>query len=89
MKGKPNLDAFIDGGKADEAESITKMPARKMAIPEPEKQTKVFKEQKLYRLSSDVVEALKDKAYELTKQKGKRVTETEIVEQAIRIYLDI
>ena len=89
MKGKPNLDSFLNGSKADEAEMVTNRSAKRLSIPEPIKQTKVYKEQKLYRLSSDIIDALRTKAYELTKADGRRVTETEIVERALRKYLDI
>ena len=52
------------------------------------KQPKIYKEQKLYRLPTDLIEGLREMAYEKSKKEGRRVTETEIVEQAIREHID-
>lgn len=89
MKGKPDIGAFLDGSSADVAEKPKPKAASKVKVAPPPVKAKVYKEQKLYRLSSDVTEALREKVYELTKAEGRRVTETEIVEQAIRKYLAI
>lgn len=91
MKGKPDLNEFLSGGEADKAEQPVTRKASKPKSeiqPEPVKQPKIYKEQKLYRLPTDLIEGLREMAYEKSKTEARRVTETEIVEQAIRKYID-
>ncbi len=97
MKAKPNIDAFrqpakdptefLESGVADrtEARPAPSIPATSAtpivtaAKPEPTVQ-------KLFRLRWDVANALKMGATQASIAGGKRVTETEIVEQLIRNY---
>ncbi len=50
---------------------------------------KVYREQKVFRLSLDLISELKCEAYERSVEAGVRVTETEIVEQALRAFFKI
>jgi hypothetical protein len=81
IKGKPNLDAFLDGGAAVELPPAAKKKAA--AAPAGPKR------QKLVELPEPVFEALKDRAYAEYKRTGKRVTETQIIIEALRQYLSI
>lgn len=81
IKGKPNVDVFLDGGAAAEAPSV----AKKKTSPTPA----APKRQKLVELPEPVFEALKDRAYEDYKRTGKRVTETQIIIDALSKYLGL
>jgi len=89
MKAKPNIDAFrqpakdptefLESGVADRTEARpapSATPTMTAAKPEPTVQ-------KLFRLRWDVANALKMGATQASIASGKRVTETEIVEQLI------
>ncbi len=87
MKAKPNTDQFkkdptefLTGGAADAAEN------RGLSN---ETEGRVYREQKMFRLPLDVIARLKREAYERSVNAGTRVTETEIVEQALRSYFKI
>ena len=80
IKGKPNVDAFLDGGAAVELPPAAKKKAEATAVP---------KRQKLVELPEPVFEALKDRAYEEYKRTGKRVTETQIIIDALSQYLGV
>jgi hypothetical protein len=102
MKTKPDTDqfkpkkdpsAFLEGGTADLANQ-TKKPQQVTAesqVPteQPTANTRVHREQKIFRLPLDLINALKRESYERSVKTGTRVTETELVEQAIRAFLDI
>ena len=47
------------------------------------------KQTKIFNLSADVVQALKYHAYHRSSLEGRRVTETELVDAALRQYLNI
>jgi hypothetical protein len=81
IKGKPNLDAFLDGGAAAEVPSVAKKKAA--AAPAGPKR------QKLVELPEAVFEALKDRAYAEYKRTGSRVTETQIIIDALSQYLGL
>lgn len=88
MKGKPNIDDFLSGSPAEQPKPAKAAEKPKpVAKPEPEPPARVYKEQKLYRLPTTMTEAVRDKAYFMSKKLGRRVTETEIVETAIDEYL--
>lgn len=77
MKKKPNIDAFIEGGAAD-----------KVQKPEPAAASaKVQREQKMFRLPVPLINGLKRLATEQSIATGNRVTETELVEQALQEFL--
>lgn len=87
MKKKPDLKAFKDpsnflnGGAADIAE---KDYTNKNKIPE-----KALTQQKIFRLSVEVSNALKLHIAQTQVNTGIRTTETEIVEKLLRAYLGI
>jgi hypothetical protein len=98
MKAKPNTDqfkikkdpsAFLEGGAADVADRLetskqTAVVATKEPVPAPEMVAKVHREQKVFRLPLDLINTLKRESYERSMKTGSRVTETELVEQALR-----
>jgi hypothetical protein len=79
MKAKPNIDAFLESGTADIVN--TTEPPQSVA--------KIYREQKVFRLPIDLINALKKEAYEQSIKTGSRVTETELVEQALRAFLKV
>lgn len=50
-------------------------------------ESKMHREQKVFRLPLDLINLLKRESYERSVQTGSRVTETELVEQALRKFL--
>ncbi len=97
MKAKPNIDqfkdpdAFLEGGASDLANQSKKQPQAsieaQVTITHPV--AKVYREQKIFRLPVDLINELKREAYEQSVKTGTRVTETELVEQALRSFLKI
>jgi hypothetical protein len=82
MKARPDTDAF--GLKKDLSAFLggaaTDAPARPSLA-------RVHREQKIFRLPVDLIADLKRTAYERSAATGARVTETDLVEQALRRYL--
>jgi hypothetical protein len=96
MKAKPNTDqfktkqdpaAFLEGGSADVADRTVK--AKTGGLVQPVVNVKIHREQKIFRLPLDLINALKREAYERSISTGNRVTETELVEEALRRMIDI
>jgi hypothetical protein len=95
MRGKPDLsklglpkkdvNAFLDGAGADQAEK----PAAGDSKPDATVVATQPKEQKAFRLPVDLIVALRREAFERTEKTGTRVTETELVEDALRTYLKL
>ena len=93
MKAKPNTDQFkpnkdpsdfLEGGAADAADRV--------GTPQPipaASQAKVHREQKIFRLPLDLIAFLKRESYERSVKTGSRVTETELVEQALRAFYNL
>lgn len=84
MKAKPDINAFLDGGAGDLADKTKKNAtndAQKLVT------GKVHREQKIFRLPVDLIADLKKESYERSVKIGVRVTETELVEQALKEYL--
>jgi hypothetical protein len=101
MKAKPNTEqfkpnkdpsAFLEGGAADvvnKADKNMEVDTKlQVATSQPVASTRVHKEQKIFRLSLDLINELKRESYERSLKTGVRVTETELVEQALRAYFD-
>ena len=80
MKGKPDVSAFLEGAAVETSEA-----SRKPADVKP----KATKHQKLLELPAPIYLALKDRAYEEFKKTGIRVTETQIIIDALRAYLGV
>lgn len=102
MKSKPNTDQFkpkkdpsdfLEGGAADAADRVgTPQPAAvasQAPIALPAVAAKVHREQKIFRLPLDLIAFLKRESYERSMKTGSRVTETELVEQALRYFYKI
>ncbi len=100
MKTKPKTDQFelkidptdfIEGG--DEGQKIEKksssQPSEKVSGEKQIVNAKVYREQKVFRLPIDIIDVLKKEAYERSMENRSRVTETELVEQALRKFFEI
>ena len=72
--------AFLDGVAAEQPE---KPPAQNIRGVGQPKLTKIFN------LTPALVQALKREAFERSTEQGRRVTETELVDAALRQYLNI
>jgi hypothetical protein len=92
VKAKPNTDqfkprkdpsSFLEGGAADAADKLDKQPVKAV---QPVFEAKVHREQKVFRLPLDLINTLKREAYERSMKTGSRVTETELVEQSLRLF---
>lgn len=98
MRGKPDLsklgspkkdvNAFLDGAGADQAEKPISTAAGANTLDSSAAAVQP-KEQKAFRLPIDLIIALRREAFERTEKTGSRVTETELVEDALRVYLKI
>jgi len=93
MKSKPNTDqfkrhedpsAFLEGGAADAADRVDRQP-----FVEPPVVARVHREQKIFRLPLDLINTLKRESYERSMATGLRVTETELVEKALRMFFKL
>lgn len=71
MKAKPDISSFLDG--------VT--PKAK-----PRVETVTGRMTKTIRLPIDLNDALRDRAYELSREQGRRVAESDIIEDALRKY---
>ena len=98
MKVKPNTEQFqlkkdpadfLEGGAANVADRTEKSHLPADDFPSPVHKVKVYREQKVFRLPLDLINGLKREAYEKSIATGSRVTETELVEQWIRIGLKL
>lgn len=74
LKSPLSLNEFLEGGAADKAARQTARPPTATV-------------QKLFRLRWDTCEGLKLVAQQESEAKGRRVTETELVERLIRKYV--
>lgn len=93
MKGKPDTSqfktakdpsVFLEGGAADMA--ARKEQADNAVIQAQAPTKRVQREQKIFRLPIDLINTLKRESYERSMNTGERVTETELVEQALRAF---
>jgi len=93
FKPKKDPSAFLEGGTADlanQAEKPQQVTAEsQVPTDQPVTNARVHREQKIFRLPLDLINALKRESYERSVKTGTRVTETELVEQAIRTFLDV
>lgn len=88
MKARPDTQLFaLNKDPSDflkgAGSELAEPPSTKPSV------AKVYREQKIFRLPIDVIAALKRVAYERSVEAGARVTETDLVEQALRRYLSI
>lgn len=97
MKEKPNIDEFnpaknvddfLEGGAADLAVKIEEADLA-IKTEQPQPTAKVYREQKMFRLPISLINELKRESYEQSMKTGIRVTETELVEQALKAFFNI
>ena len=100
MKAKPNTDQFkikkdptlfLEGGDIESIDRINKTQQTPITTQEPHQsktivESKMHREQKVFRLPLDLINLLKRESYERSVKTGSRVTETELVEQALRNF---
>ena len=84
VRGKPNVDAFLEGGQATAKTTVVapKKPKAAPAAAEPPKRTK-----KLFELPEAMIADLEQRCVDERRQLGRRVTQTEIIERALGTYL--
>ncbi len=103
MKGKPNTSqfktpkdptAFLEGGEADKAEKLPNAPSVVTAEPAPiaplEEEVSAPRRgrvQKIFNFPEDLADRLRDEAQNRTREKGRRVTEKDIVVEALERLL--
>jgi hypothetical protein len=86
MKSKPNIDAFLEGGAATDRQpkpattNPRAEPAASMAPTE-------FRKQMVMQLPVALINDLKRRALEQSVNSGKRVTQQQLVEEALKKYL--
>lgn len=86
MRGKPDVSAFLEGGKADRAERGTPPPPTDTATPP---KMPIPTVQKNWRLRWDTASALKDRVEALRREGETKLTETDFVERLIRKELGL
>lgn len=79
MKGKPDIKNFLEGGAAAAAEQPSQ------AAPAP---SDIGKITKTIRLSKVMEGRLKEEAFKRSVAAGKRVTESDLIENALNNYLN-
>lgn len=102
MKVRPNTEqfklkkdpsAFLEGGAADAADKTGKsqqdIVSDSIQIDAKATDIRVHREQKIFRLPLELIKTLKREAYERSEKTGCRITETELVEQALREFFGI
>jgi hypothetical protein len=78
ITGKPkNLDEFLGSAPAEQAP------------PEPSAARPAARITKTIRMSPEMEEALKDAAYSRSKAAGRRVTESDLIEDALKKYFNM
>ncbi|MFN5350619.1 MAG: hypothetical protein ACK5A0_13975 [Polaromonas sp.] len=87
IRGKPNVDAFLDGGS-----EAAKAPVAAPAAPKKVKAAQIAAEparrtKKLFELPEAMIADLEQRCVDERRQLGRRVTQTEIVERALGTYL--
>lgn len=86
MKARPDTNVF--GLKKDPTDFLGGAAADAPAKPAA-KPARAHREQKIFRLPVDLIADLKRAAYEQSVASGGRVTETDLVERALRAFLSI
>jgi hypothetical protein len=93
MRSKPDINeflspakdpsTFLESGAADLADRGEKKSEEK------EPAAKIIREQKIFRLPQNMIRALKTEAYERSMRSNSRVTETDLVELALKRFLKL
>ncbi len=79
MKGKPNIHEFLGSAPADKPGSN----------PEPAQMQPSPRITKTIRIAVDLDAALKETAYARWKASGKKISESDLIDEALRKYLNI
>lgn len=101
MKGKPNTaqfkppkdpTAFLEGGEADKAEkpqapAVTPAPPAAPPAAEDAPRRGRGRVQKIFNFPEDLADRLRDEALLRSREKGGRVTEKDIVVEALEAFL--
>jgi hypothetical protein len=80
IRGKPDVDAFLDGSTAKEQPVKTPKPAQSESPRTTARMTKTI------RLASDLDGLLKEQAYIRSRDSGQRIAESDIIDEALRKY---
>jgi hypothetical protein len=83
VKSKPNIDAFLEAGAATEGRAAKP----KASSPEPPAVPSDFRKAMVMQLPVALINDLKRRALELSLSSGRRVTQQQIVEEALRRFL--
>jgi hypothetical protein len=103
MKARPNTEqfklkkdpsAFLEGGAADVADKTRNAQlqdgvSNSIQLEAKTADIRIYREQKIFRLPLGLIKTLKREAYERSEKAGCRITETELVEQALREFFGI
>ena len=85
MKSKPNIDAFLEGGATTDRQP--KPAANPRAEPPAAAAPTEFRKQMVMQLPVALINDLKRRALEQSVSSGKRVTQQQLVEEALKKYL--
>jgi hypothetical protein len=83
MKTRPNIDAFLQGRPAEERPRKPAVVARTASAAVP----RTFRKQMVMQLPVALINDLKRRALDQSVSSGKRVTQQQLVEEALRKYL--
>jgi hypothetical protein len=83
VKTKPNIDTFLEGGATGETSPKPNPDQETAAPPAPEE----FRKQMVMQLPVALINDLKRRALDLSVSSGKRITQQQLVEEALRKYL--
>ena len=86
MKTKPNIDAFLDAGAATERPSIPPVTVSRLNDEAAAAPTE-FRKQMVVQLPVALINDLKRRALELSVSSGRRVTQQQLVEEALKKHL--
>lgn len=78
MKKKPSIDEFLGNSPAQEPPKLKAAPAT------PPAPVGEVRKQKLVRLPSTLLDDLKQRALDISKETGKRITEEALIEEFIK-----
>jgi hypothetical protein len=85
MKSKPNIDAFLEGGAATDRQP--KPATNPQVEPAAAAAPTEFRKQMVMQLPVALINDLKRRALEQSVSSGKRVTQQQLVEEALKKYL--
>ena len=84
MKPKPNIEAFLEGGAATDRQPKPTNPRSEAAVSTAPTE---FRKQMVMQLPVALINDLKRRALEQSVNSGKRVTQQQLVEEALKKYL--